>query len=178
MSHLINSTAVFNDSNFAVFPRERHSDQRARLIWELEEEAGVVWTHTDFLLRSTAVVTRKAMALCQQNPRMPVRETRSKRPARPRAQDKCWSLDWNNLAVSQTGTGKCTETSAVCAVWVFSRSPLGCPPLVDNEKHSNFAGSLRGNVLSVTTTHPTKNSSTSHPIETTTKKMGVLVVLA
>ena len=46
--------------------------------------------------------------------------------------------------------GKC----GLCGVGIFT-SPLGCPPTVDHQRHSNVAGSHRGIILSIDTIHPT-----------------------
>ena len=54
----------------------------------------------------------------------------------------------------------------------YFHTSLRCPPTVDHQRHSNFVGSSRGIILSNATNDPTTNSSTSHPIETTTKNMG------
>ena len=123
---------------------------------------------------SAAVAIRNANALYQQNPRMSVHETKQ-RPERLRLNK---SLDLKSIAATKKLEVH-KKTSAVCAVWVFSRLPLSSDVRQqwDTRHTPFFIRSNRGINFSSVTMYPTTNSSTSHPSEMMTKLMGVLVVL-
>ena len=77
---------------------------------------------------------------------------------------KCKSFDLRNILLRQKKVEVHEENCGLG--WCGYFRPLGCPP-TDHQRHSNFARSNRGIVLSIATIYPIK----------TTKKMGVPDVL-
>ena len=123
---------------------------------------------------NTSVRLFQAISMHQRSPRLSVRETQRRDLKCWGLKTKCKSLDLNNIAVKQLDVQEDRVRFLRCGCF---HPLLGRPPTVGHQRHSDFATSNRGVILSTAAIYPTTNSSTSHPIETTTKKLGVLAVL-
>ena len=119
---------------------------------------------------STTVATRKAIALYQSRSVVDVQA----------AQAQHCGLKTNAtvlttyFTVNETGESECRKRSAVRAVWVFftSHSSIRLWRIIRGTP--TFGPKQSWIYSSTATSCPTTNSSTSHPFETTTMKMGLL----
>ena len=91
-----------------------------------------------------------------------------------RAKRKCQSLDLKKYSCDNDK--RCRKTHVLCVVWVFS-PPARMSACSGSSESLKLCSKSIVYCQSTATTYSTMNSSTNHPIETTTKKMGVLVAL-